>query len=152
MIFGLTILICKNFTLSEQDLTQLLSRLKEYRDVFLKSETEFGRAHRFMHEIDIGNNPPFRQRPYRILLDTGSGTSVIELGTLRKIGLENRLDQSSAKPLINASGDKMNIIGSVDIKVPFLALNLEIKVSKVLIHSHIPTHFRVEISCDHLAQ
>ena len=32
----------------------------------MKSHTEFGRAHRFTHEIDTGDNPPFRQRPYRI--------------------------------------------------------------------------------------
>ena len=51
------------------------------------------------------------------MLDTGSGTSVIDLGTLRKIGLDEHIDKSSAKMLINASGDHMEIIGSVTISV-----------------------------------
>ena len=52
-----------------------------------------------------------------VMLDTGSGTSVIDLGTLQKIGLDNRIDKSSAKSLINASGDRMKILGSVFIPV-----------------------------------
>ena len=56
----------QNCALSEHDRVQLLALLQEYRDVFVKSDTEFGRAHRFTHEIDTGDNPPFRQRPYRI--------------------------------------------------------------------------------------
>ena len=51
------------------------------------------------------------------ILDTGSGTSIIDYGTLRKIGLDNLIDQTSAKSLINASGDPMKILGSVDISV-----------------------------------
>ena len=51
------------------------------------------------------------------LLDTGSGTSIIDYGTLRKIGLDNLIDQTCAKSLINASGDPMKILGSVDISV-----------------------------------
>ena len=45
---------------------QLLELLTEYNDVFVKSDTEFGRAHRFSHSIDTGNHPAFCQRPYRI--------------------------------------------------------------------------------------
>jgi len=56
----------QNCALSEHDRVQLLALLQEYRDVFVKSDTEFGRAHRFTHEIDTGDNPPFRQRPYRL--------------------------------------------------------------------------------------
>ena len=52
-----------------------------------------------------------------VMLDTGSGTSVIDLGTLQKIGLDNRIDKSSAKSLINASGDRMKILGSIFIPV-----------------------------------
>ena len=55
-----------NCDISDQERRQLLNLLSEYRDVFAKSDTEFGRAHRFTHEIDTGDNPPFRQRPYRI--------------------------------------------------------------------------------------
>ena len=52
-----------------------------------------------------------------VMLDTGSGTSVIDLGTLQKIGLDNRIDKSSEKSLINASGDQMKLLGSVFIPV-----------------------------------
>ena len=47
------------------------------------------------------------------MLDTGSGASVLDLGTLQKIGLDAHVDKASAKSLINASGDKMKILGSV---------------------------------------
>ena len=52
-----------------------------------------------------------------VMLDTGSGTSVIDLGTLQKIGLVNGSDRSSAKSLIIASGDQIKILGSVFIRV-----------------------------------
>ena len=51
------------------------------------------------------------------MLDTGSGASVLDLGTLQKIGLDAHVDKTSAKSLINASGDKMKILGSVHVKV-----------------------------------
>ena len=51
------------------------------------------------------------------MLDTGSSTSVIDLGTLKKMGLDGNLNKKSAKSLINASGDKMKILGSVSIRV-----------------------------------
>ena len=51
------------------------------------------------------------------MLDTGSSTSVIDLGTLKKIGLDENLNKQAAKSLINASGDKMKILGSVEIAV-----------------------------------
>ena len=50
------------------------------------------------------------------MLDTGSGTSVIDLGALQKIGLVKCIDRSSAKSLSNASGDQMKILGSVFIR------------------------------------
>ena len=51
------------------------------------------------------------------MLDTGSSTSRIDLGTLKKIGLDNNANKNSAKSLINASGDKMKILGPVAINV-----------------------------------
>lgn len=50
-------------------------------------------------------------------MDTGSGCSIIDLGTLQRIGLDNCIDKRSPKSLINASGDTMNILGSVKIDV-----------------------------------
>ena len=51
------------------------------------------------------------------MLDTGSGTSIIDLGTLKKIGLDSEIDNSSLKTLINASGEKMKILGAVTLNV-----------------------------------
>ena len=44
-----------------------------------------------------------------VMLDNGSGASVIDLGTLQRIGLDTCIDKSAAKSLINASGDQMKI-------------------------------------------
>ena len=52
-------------------------------------------------------------------MDTGSGCSIIDLGTLQKIGLDNCNDKRSPKSLINASGDTMKIVGTVKIDVTF---------------------------------
>ena len=48
-----------------------------------------------------------------VMLDTGSGVSVVDLGTLRRIGLDNCIDTSAAKSLLNGPGDQMKILGSV---------------------------------------
>ena len=59
---------------------------------------------------------------------------MIDLGTLRKYGLDNQFGRSSAKPLINAAGDKMKILGPVIMKVKVSqALMREIKIYKFLI-------------------
>ena len=53
-------------SLSENDKSRLIDLLIEYCDVFVNSDLDLGRAHRFTHKIDTGDNAPFRQRPYRI--------------------------------------------------------------------------------------
>ena len=50
-------------------------------------------------------------------MDTGSGCSIIDVGTLQRIGLDNCIDKSFPKALINASGDTMKILGTVKIDV-----------------------------------
>ncbi len=55
----------KHCSISEEERSKLLKLLIEYQDVFVKSDNEFGRAHRFTHTIDTGSNSPIRQRPYR---------------------------------------------------------------------------------------
>ena len=50
-------------------------------------------------------------------MDTGSGCSIIDLGTLKRIDLDNCIDKRSPKSLINASGDTMKISGTVKIDV-----------------------------------
>ena len=52
--------------LSESEKSSLVHLLIEYRDVFVSSDLDLGRAHRFSHRINTGENAPFRQRPYRI--------------------------------------------------------------------------------------
>ena len=55
-----------NCNLSQQEKDRLLDLLIEYQDVFVTSESDFGQAKRFSRSMDTGDNPPFRQRPYRI--------------------------------------------------------------------------------------
>ena len=66
-------------------------------------------------------------------MDTGSGCSIIDLGTLQRIGLDNCIDKSSRKALINASGDTMKILGTVKIDERLLVANLVIMFFKYLI-------------------
>ena len=51
------------------------------------------------------------------MLDTGSGASVIDLGTLQRICVDKCIDTPAMKSLLNASGDHMKILGSVFISV-----------------------------------
>ena len=44
----------------------MIELLIEYQDIFTLKDSDLGRAHRFTHNIDTGDNPSFRQRPYRI--------------------------------------------------------------------------------------
>ena len=53
-------------SLSENEKSNLVNLLVEYSDVFVTSDLDLGKAHRFSHKIDTGKNDPFRQRPYRI--------------------------------------------------------------------------------------
>ncbi len=48
----------QNCSISDSERCQLLSLLSEFKDVFVKSDSEFGRANRFSHNIDTGDNPP----------------------------------------------------------------------------------------------
>ena len=52
------------------------------------------------------------------MLDTGSGVSVLDLGTLKKVGLDAHVNKASAISLINAYGDKMKILGLVHVSYP----------------------------------
>ena len=55
-----------NCHISEQEKSQVIDLLTEYEDVFVTSTSDFGKGHRSTHNIKTGDNPPFRQRPYRI--------------------------------------------------------------------------------------
>ena len=51
-----------------------------------------------------------------VMMDSGAGCSVIDMGTLEKLGLEHQI-RTCTDQLVNASGHKMDIAGVVDIMV-----------------------------------
>lgn len=53
-------------TLTDDEQSQLKSLVADYRDIFALSPAELGRTGLVKHSIDTGNNPPIRQRPYRV--------------------------------------------------------------------------------------
>ena len=53
-------------TLKPPEKAQLLSLINEYRDNFATSPEELGRTGLVTHKIDTGDQPPIRQRPYRV--------------------------------------------------------------------------------------
>ena len=53
-------------TLDDHQITQLKSLIAEYRDIFALKPEELGRTGLIQHRIDTGDNPPIRQRPYRV--------------------------------------------------------------------------------------
>ena len=56
----------------------------------------------------------------RALLDKWSAVSIIDLGMTRRIDVANSILRSSAVSLLNVSGEKMNILGSVVIEVQLM--------------------------------
>ena len=52
--------------LDESQQAQLRSLVQEYRDIFASSPEELGRTNIVQHRIDTGDQPPIRQRPYRV--------------------------------------------------------------------------------------
>ena len=52
--------------LDEHQLSELKSLIAEYRDIFALKPEELGRTGLVKHHIDTGDNPPIRQRPYRV--------------------------------------------------------------------------------------
>ena len=52
--------------LTEAQQEQLQSLVAEYRDIFALTPEELGRTGLVRHRIETGDNPPIRQRPYRV--------------------------------------------------------------------------------------
>ena len=68
--------------------------------------------------------------PVHAVLDSGAGCSVIDLGSVEKLGLSQNIIQASHK-LIDASGNNMDIIGTITTVVNFnrmRPINYEFKV------------------------
>ena len=68
------------------------------------------------------------------ILDSGAGCSVIDSGSLEEIGLKGKLHGCTTR-LVNASGENMDIIGSVNIQVTINGLNPVVQEFKVLNNS-----------------
>ena len=60
------------------------------------------------------------------MLHSGAGCSIIDLGSLERIGMQNFVERTNTV-LINASGNTMNILGVV--KIP-----MKISNGKIIIH------------------
>ena len=58
----------------------------------------------------------FDDKTLNVLLDTGASCSMIDLGTIQTLGLDMNTIEST-RDLINASGNNMNIAGSVYINL-----------------------------------
>ena len=61
-------------------------------------------------------NFKFEGIPTNALLDIGASCSLIDIGTLRNLSLDNKIMKSQHE-IVNALGNKMNILGSVDKEV-----------------------------------
>ena len=80
------------------------------------------------------------QRTMNCMLDSGSGHSIIDSGTVRTLGLTNNIrpkraandSEYSESNLVDASGNKMNIIGIVDITVSILGTPDRVQTFQVL--------------------
>ena len=68
-------------------------------------------------------NVVFDHQSTNALLDTGASCSLIDLGSLQSLGLDMHLANSDNE-LIDASGNKMNIIGSIDINIELNGIHL----------------------------
>ena len=64
-------------------------------------------------------------------LDSGAGCSVIDIGTVQEIGLEQNIVPSSHH-LVNASGERMDIAGVVNIKIRLQGMKPMVHEFKVL--------------------
>ena len=72
-------------------------------------------------------------------LDSGAGCSVIDIGTLKELGIQNNI-VPSADHLVNASGERMDIAGVVNIRLQLRGLktiNHEFKVLNAKTFSNV---------------
>ena len=92
----------------------------------------------------------FDDKPLNALLDTGASCSILDLGTIQTLGLDMNII-ASTHDLIDASGNNMNIAGSIDINLQLkgtrLLQNMKVLNSKtfrnVILGRHFLSHFRM---------
>ena len=51
--------------LDGDQIKQVLQLLKQYRDIFSTGPLDYGQAQGVSHQIDTGDSPPFRAKPYQ---------------------------------------------------------------------------------------
>ena len=66
-----------------------------------------------------------------VLMDSGARWSLIDLGSLSVLGMEQKI-RNNDNDLVNASGDKMDIVGVVDIEVKCTGMEPVVQPFKVL--------------------
>ena len=74
------------------------------------------------------------------MIDTGATCSLMDIGTIEKLGFDNQIDQQAHHRLIDASGNDMKIIGTVNIDVslgPHVVVNQNIKILNVKTYKHV---------------
>ena len=72
-------------------------------------------------------------------MDTGASCSLIDLGSLETIELTPQIDQTTRQSLIDASGQDMDILGSVCFNVSISGYNIqqEFQILNVKTYKHI---------------
>ena len=91
----------------------------------------------------------FDNKPLNALLDTGASCSIIHFGTIQSLGLDMNIIEST-HDLIDASGNNMNIAGSININLQLkgtqLIQNMKVLNSKtfrnVILGRDFLSHFR----------
>ena len=91
------------------------------------------------------------------MIDTGASCSLMDIGTLEKLGFDNQINEQAYHHLIDGSGNNMKIIGTVNIDVslgPHIVVNQNIKILNVKTYKHVLlgrdflSHFRsIEFDC-----
>ena len=74
------------------------------------------------------------------MIDTGASCSLMDIGTFEKLGLNTEIEQNTHYSLTDASGNAMNIIGTVNISVslnPNLVVNQNVKILNARTYKHV---------------
>ena len=74
------------------------------------------------------------------MIDNGASCSLIDIGTIEKLGFNKHVDQQTHHHLIDASGNNMKIIGTVNIDVLLglhIFANQNVKISNVSTYKHV---------------
>ena len=74
------------------------------------------------------------------MIDTGASCSLMNIGTIEKLGFNKHDDQQMHHHLIDASGNYMKIIETVNIEIllgPHIVANQNVKILNVRTSKHV---------------